>query len=194
VTETPAQTRPQALRTLAARWHAAPREAFLAANGWHALLLSPSPPDPDFDETETASYMPSTPPKGSPLQSTTTSQQSPVQRALGHADSFVIPIVKSDRNAFTDMITVGRATNNDILLPVPSVSKLHGYFKRDGERWRYHDASAMNGTWVARRRLEPGEVVELTDGLELHFGPEVQTLWTTPEGLHAILRLIAKKA
>ena len=51
-------------------------------------------------------------------------------------------------NAFTGMITVGRADNNDLVISDGTVSKFHAYFRRLGQRWTITDANSRNGTMV----------------------------------------------
>lgn len=55
------------------------------------------------------------------------------------------------------MVTLGRANNMDIVLPNPSVSKLHAYFQRDieGSRWTVADAGSRNGSTLNGSVLAP---------------------------------------
>ncbi|MEL6545590.1 MAG: FHA domain-containing protein [Myxococcota bacterium] len=57
-------------------------------------------------------------------------------------------LVNREGSAANSMVTVGRATNMDIVLSSPSVSKLHAYFQRniDGSGWTFADAGSRNGT------------------------------------------------
>lgn len=67
--------------------------------------------------------------------------------------------------------TIGRRTNNTIVVPDPAVSRLHGTIKptRDG-RWAYHDSGSENGTLVNGSRVK--EQV-LTSGDEIRIGNTV---------------------
>jgi len=69
---------------------------------------------------------------------------------------YAYPLEKRARaNAFALMVTVGRAANNDIVIPDPSVSKFHASLARDeAGRWTITDWST-NGTWVDGERLLP---------------------------------------
>jgi hypothetical protein len=73
---------------------------------------------------------------------------------------FVCLLAKSDRNAWKRRITVGRASNNDIVLTHKSVSKLHAYFTVQStpgpggaiEEMLVYDAESQNGTLANGRR------------------------------------------
>ncbi len=45
----------------------------------------------------------------------------------------VFSMVKAARNPWVERISVGRARNNDIVLPHKSVSKLHAHFTKDDQ-------------------------------------------------------------
>ncbi|HZU99743.1 MAG TPA: FHA domain-containing protein, partial [Planctomycetota bacterium] len=57
-------------------------------------------------------------------------------------------LAKSHRNPFSGMITIGRASNNDIQLLVSSVSKFHASFAFLAGAWTIADQNATNGTFV----------------------------------------------
>jgi len=70
-------------------------------------------------------------------------------------NALVAPLMKSDRNRFREMITVGRAPNNDVVVGHPSVSKFHACFRRDpeGDAWTVEDAGSTYGTTLEARLL-----------------------------------------
>jgi hypothetical protein len=92
-------------------------------------------------------------------------------------------LVKRPGGLFPGMITLGRALNNDIAFMVGSVSKVHGYFRQEGDRWSYTDQRSTNGTLHNQRRLDAGEKVVLRDGDRLQFGEELACLFVRPESL-----------
>jgi pSer/pThr/pTyr-binding forkhead associated (FHA) protein len=70
--------------------------------------------------------------------------------------------------------TVGRAEENEVVLPEMSVSMFHAVFRR-GLRWQYvlNDAGSRNGTFVNGQPVpgsDEGPGVEVAAGDELRFG------------------------
>ncbi|MFW6070532.1 MAG: FHA domain-containing protein, partial [bacterium] len=55
------------------------------------------------------------------------------------------------------LLTVGRDSDNDIVLDNPTVSRFHAQLERVGQRFRVRDLRSSNGTFVNDRRIE-GEV------------------------------------
>lgn len=97
---------------------------------------------------------------------------------------------KSERNPFGGLITLGRARNNDIVLAVPSVSKLHAIFTRPDKAWLLEDDKSANGTFLNGMKLTPKEKTEVSDGDSLRFGPDVQCRLFLPESLIGLLALV----
>lgn len=76
-------------------------------------------------------------------------------------------------------VTLGRASDNDIVLPQPYVSLQHGRLELRDESWHYSDLGSTNGTYYNGRRvtetqLRTGDVLRIGDphgnsvGLTLH--------------------------
>jgi len=73
----------------------------------------------------------------------------------------------------SDRMTLGRATECEIVLATPEVSRRHAMLVRSGERFEVRDLESINGTFVngekvARRTLQVGDVVRVED-FELTF-------------------------
>jgi len=108
-------------------------------------------------------------------------------------------VAKSDRNAWKNRISVGRATNNDIVLRHVSVSKLHAHFfvratPRPGhpplEELVLTDAGSANGTRVNGASVKEGEAgVVVKPGDSIGFG-EVHSDLLDAGMLHFKLRVI----
>jgi pSer/pThr/pTyr-binding forkhead associated (FHA) protein len=71
---------------------------------------------------------------------------------------------------FPNMITLGRTSNNDIVVPDVSISKFHAWFQRLGDRVEVGDAGSKNGTAVNGETLPPrGTRVALKSGDRIRF-------------------------
>ena len=108
---------------------------------------------------------------------------SPTPQAITPS-STVFFLEKSSRNPFGSLITVGRATNNDIVLPLRTVSKMHAYFMgSSGPAWKVTDQHSANGTFVAGLKLPGGSAANLTDNTHIAFGADAQCRFLEPKGL-----------
>lgn len=66
------------------------------------------------------------------------------------------------------LVRVGRASHNDVVVPDESVSGLHATLERRGEEWFILDASSRNGTFVRAERIE--KETKLQGPTVLQFG------------------------
>ena len=69
-------------------------------------------------------------------------------------DLEVYPLAKKPGASFPDRITIGRTSNNDVVIPDTSVSRLHAYVRRAGNGWVVADAGSKNGSWLRAVQLE----------------------------------------
>ncbi len=101
---------------------------------------------------------------------------------------------KSALNALGFGITVGRTSNNDVVLFDNTVSRFHAVLSFDEKAgtWRVEDAESQNGTFVNDVRLAPRTTVPLTDGVSLRFGA-VSLRFLLPEGLMRMLEAKLRK-
>ncbi len=104
----------------------------------------------------------------------------------GDAPERLAMLVKSERNAFRDMISIGRAGNNDVVLDHHAVSKLHAFFRArpDGAGWSVTDAGSTCGTMLDGLKLPPNKPHPLKTGQSIIFGNAVWSLYLSPEGLY----------
>jgi pSer/pThr/pTyr-binding forkhead associated (FHA) protein len=100
-------------------------------------------------------------------------------------------LVKRPGNLFPQMITVGRAMNNDVLFLLDTVSKFHGYFTTREGPWEFTDQRSSNGTTVNGAKLPEGKSRVLADGDRLSFGGTIEVAFLLPESLHA--KLLARR-
>jgi hypothetical protein len=94
-------------------------------------------------------------------------------------------------NPFMNMVTVGRATNNDIVLPTPNVSKLHAYLRQAGAEWSISDAGSTNGTWVDGKQVDRGGA-PLRSRARVRLGKHVDLELLLPPELYDLLDSISR--
>jgi hypothetical protein len=83
----------------------------------------------------------------------------------------VAPVRKREGNPYPDRFSIGRATNCDVVIRLPSVSKVHAHILVEGpQSFSLRDNQASNSTFVNGRRLEAKGVAQLKIGDEIAFG------------------------
>ena len=88
------------------------------------------------------------------------------------------------------MLSVGRASNNDLVIRSQMVSKFHATFSvRDGQ-WELTDQGSSNGTFVDKGRLEPKRPVEVGNGSEISFSTSTSFVFYDASRLYAVLRML----
>ncbi len=85
---------------------------------------------------------------------------------------FVMPLRKrTDDPTFLDRVSVGRATNKDVVLRHPSVSKFHAWFEMDDHGSVYvADSDSTNGTMLGSKKLPARELTRVNSGDHVRFG------------------------
>jgi pSer/pThr/pTyr-binding forkhead associated (FHA) protein len=76
--------------------------------------------------------------------------------------------------------TLGRATDNDIVLDEPTVSRCHALLFRYLEQVMLLDLESTNGTFVNGRQALPDAPVRLMDGDVITIGPVVVRYHASP--------------
>ncbi len=106
-------------------------------------------------------------------------------------DRFLKRIEKTDRNPFGGYISVGRATNNDVVLRHTSVSKLHAHFVTEptSNHLSLMDVGAKNGTFLNREPILADEPHSVRSGDRIRFGDVVCELMNA-ELLYYQLRML----
>jgi pSer/pThr/pTyr-binding forkhead associated (FHA) protein len=99
-------------------------------------------------------------------------------------------LVKSERNPFGNIISVGRADTNDVCIDHSSISKVHAVLTCIGTNWKISDRKTKNGLYVNRVHVDAGATVALEDGALIGFGTQVEGTFHSPRGLFAFLELI----
>jgi ABC-type multidrug transport system ATPase subunit len=78
-------------------------------------------------------------------------------------EAFAVLSLTPERSDFT----IGRWSENDLVLPDPQVAGVHARIRRSDDRWLIYDEDSTSGTYVNRRRVR---VAELRDGDEIVIG------------------------
>jgi pSer/pThr/pTyr-binding forkhead associated (FHA) protein len=83
------------------------------------------------------------------------------------------PVLRTERSV-GHLITVGRTSNNDVVIPDLSVSRFHAFVKPSGDgRFQIQDARSTNGTTVNGNSVPSqgnGPAVDLKSGDNLRLG------------------------
>jgi hypothetical protein len=86
-------------------------------------------------------------------------------------ESQVVAVKKNPDNPFPDRLTIGRATNCDVVIRLAFVSKVHAHlFIQGGDKLTLRDNKASNYTFHNHRRMEPGSSRTVKLGDILSFG------------------------
>jgi FHA domain len=105
-----------------------------------------------------------------------------------HYEGRVGFLTKRPGNPFPQFVSIGRAANNDLVLAIDAISKFHGYFTCEHDRWALTDYRSMNGIEINDVRLDPGAATPLSDGDRIRFGGRLRALFLSPGGLYGRLR------
>lgn len=159
--------------------------------GFYLLGLYPSAPDSPVGKQRRKTFSTSPAMSVDELMSMVSSADEPKL-----AGRFLRQIRKSKRNPFQGRISIGRTSNNDVVIVHPSVSKLHAHVfvetaadPREPDQLRLTDVGSRNGTWVDERQLELDEPVSLQTGSRVRLGDVVCTVLDAP-ALYQTLRTL----
>ncbi|HKA16001.1 MAG TPA: FHA domain-containing protein [Myxococcota bacterium] len=100
--------------------------------------------------------------------------------------SLVVYAVRRNGRSASHLITVGRAPDNDVVVPDVSISRFHAFVKEgNGGRWLMQDAGSTNGTTVNGNsvpRQGHGPPSELASGDDVRLG-QVELTFLDSEAL-----------
>jgi hypothetical protein len=96
-------------------------------------------------------------------------------------------LAKRPGNPFLQMITIGRASNNDVVIELPTISKFHAYIESTGGAWRLSPQRSVNGTRVNGVPIDADAKKPLADLDLIHLGQDLEAVFLLPKTLHSRL-------
>ena len=84
--------------------------------------------------------------------------------------SQLVAVKKNPENPFPDRLTIGRATNCDVVIRFAFVSKVHAHLFVQGDKLTLRDNKAANGTFHNHKMLDAGGSRSVRLGDTLGFG------------------------
>ena len=110
--------------------------------------------------------------------------EDPVSERTASLAVLVFPVRHSERSV-VHLVTLGRAPNNDIVIPDLSVSRFHGFLKQDQDgAFHLQDANSTNGTEVDGIRIPPDRSVNLRSGARIRLSEAIDIFFLQPEDLY----------
>jgi hypothetical protein len=113
------------------------------------------------------------------------------ERKLDHA-ALVFPVVKRPQaNPYSNLITIGRASNCDIVIAVNGVSKFHIYLAKslaEPMQFLAGDVSSKNGTLINGKTIDKNIRCPLNNGDRISLSTVVVLRYFTPSGFLKILK------
>jgi pSer/pThr/pTyr-binding forkhead associated (FHA) protein len=82
----------------------------------------------------------------------------------------VVSVKKNPENPFPDRLTIGRATNCDVVIRFAFISKVHAHLFVQGDKLTLRDNKASNGTFHNHVKLDAGGARSIKLGDRLGFG------------------------
>jgi len=108
---------------------------------------------------------------------------------MGGGRLLIAPVRKrGESNAFSSMVTLGRAANNDLVLSNSNVSKFHAYLRQMGEKWMLSDANSRNGTELDGKRIPAERPFPLRSGARIRLATLVTLQFLLPADLYRRLQ------
>lgn len=111
--------------------------------------------------------------------------------SLNSGQQLVTILEKTKENAFQTKLTLGRTTNNDIVLNHASVSRFHAWLQPDGsvDGWAVVDAGSKNGTILSGHKVISKRPHELQNGAKIRLGKVEMTFYSSS----GFLRMLAAR-
>jgi len=87
----------------------------------------------------------------------------------------------------TNVISIGRTPDNQIVVPHVQVSAKHAQIHRSGRELYVEDRGSANGTFVRGQRLVPGQRVAVQNGEKVYIGPMPLLIHITDQQVNVVV-------
>jgi hypothetical protein len=106
----------------------------------------------------------------------------------------VAVLTKTGRNSFGNMVTLGRAKTNDVVVPHSSISKFHAFFRKDFTTgcMSLWDAGSKFGTRLNGNDVKTGEGSALESGAAVLLGRAVRAIYYAPDEFYEYMHLMSR--
>lgn len=164
------------------------KEVFRNGHPCPVLVSPPAVSDEDDSDYHTAVIRPNA---MNALRAAAVSDRCGPRIPVGSLAAEVHEIAKKGNRPFGGQIGVGRARNVDVCIPLPKLSKYHGYFSElEGGGYAFTDTGSTNGTLLNGVRLQRRVTSLVRDGVDITLGP-YRFIFYGPD---AFCELVARKA
>lgn len=123
------------------------------------------------------------------LTLSTSDEESEPEKRYNPLDRVVFGVTKRNQSRLADVITIGRESSNDIVLPYRFISKEHAFFNRSGKDWQLVDNNSTNGVYVGKKKLDAGESKILRNKIELAISRYLRFQFIGSKHMFNFLRL-----
>jgi hypothetical protein len=119
--------------------------------------------------------------------------RSPKEEAEMHMSLTVLEL-RSQTSPDSELITLGRAEENDVIILDDTISSCHAEFtqKAGGNAVLITDLNSRNGVYVNGEKIDPQKALKLSNKDLLGFG-DAKFVFFSPRGLYDELKSILKK-
>jgi ABC transport system ATP-binding/permease protein len=87
----------------------------------------------------------------------------------------------------SNVISIGRTPDNQIVVPHAQVSSKHAHILRSGNELYVEDRGSANGTFVRGQRLAPGQRVSVQNGEKVYIGPMPLLIHITDQRVNVVV-------
>ncbi len=112
----------------------------------------------------------------------------PLPPSADDAIECIVPVVKRPGASEFSFITIGRSSNNDVVIGLNSVSKCHAVIHPVEDGYELADAGSTNGTVYKGTAMEKGQRVVLSNGDEFLLSHRVSITFLDSAAAYAFVR------